>query len=60
MKLLSTFCLALAISFIGCNVAGCSGGNSSSSQGVERDPEFKHKQPPKTQPPPPKHESPRK
>jgi hypothetical protein len=56
MKFLSTCCLALAVSFVACNLAGCPG----SQPVVERDPEFKHKQIPKTQPPPPQHEIPRK
>jgi hypothetical protein len=60
MKFLSTCCLALTVSFGACNLAGCPGSQPHERDPVERDPEFKHKQIPKTQPPPPQHEIPRK
>jgi hypothetical protein len=65
MKFLSTCCLALAVSFVGGNVAGCNGGNSSSSQPLQRnpteaDPKFDYKKPPKPQPTAPQHAGQRK
>ena len=64
MKFLSTCCLALAVAFVGGNVAGCNGNSSSSkslqSKPIEGDPKFDYKKPFKTQPAAPQHPDHRK